>query len=129
VNGHGHHRQVRTLRRGECAAHELADAAPLIERALGEEHQGLAHGCDARYPARVGRALVSVEPLHEFRAQAPQQQTRQRYAHHLLLDHEGEVRRQRGDGDDPVDIAGMVRDHHAGTVRQAVLAENRYRNA
>jgi len=64
-----------------------------IERAFRKEHQRLAARGHLKDAARIGRPLMSVEALDEFRAQPPQEQARQRDAHHLLLDDEGEIRR------------------------------------
>ena len=74
-------------------------------------------------------ALVTVEPLDEGRAEPAQQQARERHAHHLLLDDKGEIRRQGGRGHDAVDVACMVGDHHAGSVRQALASLDRQANA
>ncbi len=63
-------------------------------------------------------ALVTVEALDELRAQAAQQQAGQRHVHHFLLDHEGKIGWQRRGGDQSVDVARMVGDHHAGGGRQ-----------
>ena len=95
----------------------------------GKEHQGLAGGRQFQHAARIGRALVAVESLDELRAQAPQQQTGQRYSHHLLLDDEGKVGRQCRDDGDGIDVAGMIGHHHAGRLRQPLQPLDREGNA
>ena len=95
----------------------LPICAAAVERALRKEDQGLAGGRELPHAARVRSALVAVEALDERGPEAPQQQAGERHAHHLLLDDEGKVRRQCRDGDDAVDVAGVIRDHHARFAR------------
>ena len=105
------------FRSRECAAEKLADLSGRVEGAFRKEHQGLAGGRELPYAPGVGAALVPVEALDELGAEAPQQEARQRHAHHLLLDNEGKFGGQSRHGHDPVDVAGMVGHHHARDAR------------
>ena len=71
-----HHRAGGARRDRERAGVEFPEAHFGRERALGKEHQRMAAGRGAQYPARIGAALVAIEALDEFRADAAQQQAR-----------------------------------------------------
>ena len=88
----------------------------------GKNTERLTGGGELPHPACVRSSLVTVETLDEGRAEPPEQQARQRHADHLLLDDKGEVGRQGGRGDDSVDIARMVGDDHARSLRQALAS-------
>jgi hypothetical protein len=108
---------------------EFAESHFAFEGALGKEHQRMAAGRGAQHAPRVGRALVPVEALHEFRAQPPQQQAREGHLVHLALDHEAEARRQGGGHDHAVQVAGVVGHHHALAGGKVLAAADQHRHA
>ena len=88
--------------------------------AFREEGERIAVDGVAQHASCVCRASISIEPLHEMRAEAAQEQSRERHAVHLPLDDEGKLRRKRGREHDAVEVARVVRYDHALAHRQLV---------
>jgi len=62
------------------------------ESPLGKKRQGIPVDRISEDFAGVRGAAMAIEALHEMRAQAPEQQTRQGHIVHLSFDDEGELR-------------------------------------
>jgi len=92
---------------------KLQQAGDGCEGAFREEGERIAVDGVAQHASCVCRPSISIEPLYEMRAEAAQQQSRKRHAVHLPLDDEGKLRRKRSREHHAVEVARVVRDHHA----------------
>ncbi len=100
-----------------------------VERALREECDGIALFEGAQDAARIPAALVAIVALDEMVAEPVQQDADQRQAGGFLLDHEAEARRQEGEQERAVDVAGVIRDDDAGPRRQPLETQAKDRQA
>ncbi len=92
--------------------------------ALGKERERVAIDRVTQHLARIRCSPISIESLHEVRAEPAQQQSRKGDAVHLPLDHKCKPRRQNRRENDAIQVAGMIGDHDGLTGRQPVQSLN-----
>jgi len=103
---------------------EFQQSGDAREGALGKERERVAIDRIAQHLAGIGRTSVSIESLHEVRAEPSQQHSRKWDVVHLPLDHKRKPRRQNRRENDTIQVAGVIGNHDRLAGRQPVQPLN-----
>lgn len=112
----------------KCSCVEFADPGPLDERAFGKEGERLPGVRSFDQSSRIHSASVAIEPVHELRTDAPQQQSREGYFRNFFLDDEAEAGGEERFEYNAIDIARVIRDDDARRSGELILAQDTHTN-